>query len=69
MNIGEKIELANTSTSSEILDKLSNDEDDWVHMVVAGNENTSVETLDKLANDENEVVRSLAMKHPNYRKK
>ena len=65
MTIEEKIELAKTSTSTKTLEKLSNDEDDWIRFHVAINKNTSVETLDKLSNDENEDVRSGVAKNEN----
>jgi len=52
---------SNPHTSSETLDKLSdNDLDYYLRWSVAGNKNTSEKTLNKLMNDKDEQVRNTA---------
>ncbi len=53
----------NPKTSSEVLMKLANNEDNNIRMSVAKNPNTSVEILEKLANDKDWQIRLIIAKN------
>ena len=66
---GESVDLrkerAKNSTSPAELEKLAEDEDEYVRRYVAENANTPVSVLEKLAEDENEDVRKAVATNAN----
>ena len=62
MNTDEKIKLLKNNASPELLEKLSEDEDELVRYEVAENPRTPVDILRKLALDEDEHVSKAAEK-------
>ena len=58
-------ERANSSTSPKELEKLAQDESEWVRRNVAVNEKTPVSVLEKLAEDKDESVRSSVAENTN----
>jgi hypothetical protein len=64
LNKDDRESLAFYTLSPEVLDKLSDDEDESVRESVAGNESTQQETLEKLAKDENYDIRKAVSERP-----
>jgi hypothetical protein len=63
---GERIALAqNPNTSTEVLDALSKDPDQFICMRVAANVNTLAHTLDRLSKNESIYVREFVAEHLN----
>ena len=63
----ERFELAeNPNTSSEILDKLSHDEEDYIRAAVASNPNTQIGAMFKLAHDYKINVRFIVAKNTSF---
>jgi hypothetical protein len=53
------------NTSPETLDRLANDEDNWIRCYVVENPNTLPETLARLADDKHGGIRCLVTQNPN----
>jgi 3-methyladenine DNA glycosylase AlkC len=54
-------------TPVKVLEKLSEDKDNWVRARVAQNTNTPVKILEKLSKDKNELVRDAVKKESERR--
>ena len=63
----ELLDIAKTSDSKEILDKLISSPDSTIRRAVARNKNTSSSTLEKLAFDAVENVSFMAVQNPQCR--
>ena len=59
------LELAKTTTDISLLEKLSDDKDEWVRKVIANNPNTPDYILEKLSDDKDWYVRRSVANNPN----